>query len=1385
MNLELNAQMVKLSRRIIQIIGICVSMIGGIVLVGWIYEIEILKNISSGLVTMKPNTAIAFVFSGFALWLGAVEVPSRTRILWMRVCAAVPSLIGALTLAEYLLALDLGIDQLLFVDSVSLNNSYPGRMSIVTALSFSLLGVSFLLIYSKWKDSVSVFQNFALLAWFISGVALTGYIYDVRALYSVGPFSSMALNTAICFFLLAMGILLMRPGKGYVTIFFSNSVGGVSLRRIFPIIVIVPLLLSILVLEGEKQGFYNLRFGLAIMVVLSFSIQSFFLWAISGRLNQMDEERISADKQTRHFARLYAVLSQVNQTIVRTKDRQALFDAICKVSVDYGNFRLAWIGLYDDETDLLTPVAECGAVDNPLPFGVMKIKETPHKEGLIGLALRSGLVEFSDDVQVDPRMPHWRDAAIRGDYHSAAVIPFHQKGQVIGFLSLYVADINFFAVEEERKLLEEMGSDISFALETMQLEVERQQAESKIYYQASLLKNVTDAIVASDAAYVLTAWNAAAEAMYGWKAEEVLGRNGTEILKTELPDIEKENMLRILREQGIYRGEATQLRKDGTRFPVEIGSIVLRDDQGQITGYASVNRDITERKQSERELHRAEERFHKAFYSGPVGLAITRASDGVYLEINDAFSNIVGFSHDEIIGQTSLLLNITTLEQREKYTSQISRDGFINNQEMTLRNRSGEFRTVLGSMELIELNQEVCVLSTAVDITERKKIEANLMQSEQRFRQLADNIEEVFWIFDISEKRLIYISPVIEKIWMLPAHDFFENPNLFMESLVPEDRPRVEEIVRRQFQGEKTEVEYRISRPDGSIRWIWDRAFPVFDEDGNLTRITGVVADISKNKKAEMELLELNQSLERRIRERTTEVQDLYENAPAGYHSLDSNGVFVRINQTELTWLGYSREEVVGIKSFGEIITAESKKIFAENFPRFKAQGWIKDLEFEFIRKDGSTFPILLNSTAIYNEQGQYVMSRSTLFDLTERKQVELKLHAANTMLEKASKLKDEFLASMSHELRTPLNAVISLSESLQEGTYGELPPRQKEILDVISESGHHLLDLINDILDLSKIEAGRLDLQMDPVELDTFCQASLRMIGQAASQKQLTVSTVIDPELKIVYADGRRLKQMLVNLLSNAVKFTPGGGQIGVKITREGEDAIRFTVWDTGIGIPEDKLSDLFNPFVQLDSSLSRQYSGTGLGLALVRQLAELHGGGVGVTSTPGEGSIFYFIIPSLPFHQNISEALPQAPQHPSVEDQPSQSFAKILLVEDNEINMLVTSDYLTNKGYTIIKAVNGFDAIEKAQTSKPELILMDIQMPRMNGLDAIRRLRAEPEFATVPIIALTALVMPGDRERCLEAGANEYLAKPISLKRLVETINALLNSHRVSKNL
>ncbi|XZN96396.1 MAG: GAF domain-containing protein [Microcoleus sp.] len=433
-------------------------------------------------------------------------------------------------------------------------------------------------------------------------------------------------------------------------------------------------------------------------------------------------------------------------------------------------------------------------------------------------------------------------------------------------------------------------------------------------------------------------------------------------------------------------------------------------------------------------------------------------------------------------------------------------------------------------------------------------------------------------------------------------------------------------------------------------------------------------------------------------------------------------------------------------------------------------------------------------------------IQQANLFDqlqteLQERQQAETKLTEinqelaiSNQELARATRLKDEFLANMSHELRTPLNAILGMTEALQDEIFGAINERQIRALQTVEHSGNHLLSLINDILDLAKIESGQVELNCSPTAVESLCQSSLTLVKQQALQKRIQLQVKIPANLPEIVLDERRIRQVLINLLNNAIKFTPEGGSVILEVTIQPSEilptkanspttasSIRFGVRDTGIGITAENIQKLFQPFVQIDSALNRQYMGTGLGLSLVKRMVSMHGGKVSVTSEVGVGSCFSFDLPAGNLTMQVSE--PVDSKRPNLEDSLRKKVAVttsplLLLVDDNPANVNTICGYLKAKGYQMVVAKNVAEAIALTKSSIPDLIMIDIQMSGMNAVDAIGQIRSDRQFANIPTIALTTLAMAGDGERCLEAGANHYLTKPVKLKQLVSTIQDLLAS-------
>jgi PAS domain S-box-containing protein len=678
----------------------------------------------------------------------------------------------------------------------------------------------------------------------------------------------------------------------------------------------------------------------------------------------------------------------------------------------------------------------------------------------------------------------------------------------------------------------------------------------------------------------------------------------------------------------------------------------------------------------------------------------------------------------------------------------------------------------------------VRVIGVGQDVTEDRRRELALRDSEARLRAMVDGGWDLVTLSDASS-RARFVSASVTRVLGYTVEEF---EALGPEALIhPDDLAAIAPAMATFFAtpGQSATVTYRVQHKDG--RWVWmEVAATNRLSDPALQAVVANARDVTARKLAAGELERLNADLEARVAQRTRELAALYEHAPAGYHSVDADGLVVRMNETELRWLGYAREAVVGVRRFEELVAPAHREALREELALLGAPPAAVELEVELERADESRLWVLLRAT---RDPDLPEATRMTAFDLTARRAAEKavrereeavrqsrdELSTANAALERAARAKDEFLAAMSHELRTPLNAILGLSEAFQEGVYGDANEAQARALHRIEESGRHLLSLINDILDLSKVEAGQRSLDLQPMVVDEVCRASLRLVQEAAQKKRLEVSYRIDDGLATMLADERTVKQILVNLLSNAVKFTPEGGSVGLDVTlSEEEETCTFSVWDTGIGIPEVDQARLFRPFVQLDSSLARRHAGTGLGLALVRRLVELHGGGIRVESEVERGSRFTFVVPWA--SATAAPAVPPPTDPPVDGPRRGAPRARVLLAEDDATNVALIADFFAVHGIDLTVARNGYEAITLANEKVPDLVLMDIQMPLLDGLAALRAIRQSPSEAVrrIPVIAVTALAMPGDRERCREAGADDYLTKPLRLRRLLDAIEA-----------
>ena len=649
---------------------------------------------------------------------------------------------------------------------------------------------------------------------------------------------------------------------------------------------------------------------------------------------------------------------------------------------------------------------------------------------------------------------------------------------------------------------------------------------------------------------------------------------------------------------------------------------------------------------------------------------------------------------------------------------------------------------------------------------------AELRESEERFRQLADNSNDVFWFADLEPARVSYVSPSVEKLWGVPPAMFYEDKGLWLAMVHPADR---DDTMKKMASAVTTwphtlECEYRIVPAKGEIRWIMYRGTIIRDSGNKAVRIGGIAKDVTERRRSEENLKLALQRLQLAAKVSGVGIWDL--NLVNGELEWD---------EEMYTLYGLSPDEAApGYQRWHDSLHPEDKDRTVAWVEKAMKSDAPLNTEFRIVRhNDGVARHIRAIAAVFRNETGQAVRLIGTNWDSTEDRENEQALEQALVQQKRLTQAaqagdlaKREFLAAMSHEIRTPLNGMLGFAEIASE--LDGLPAEGKEYIDTIAESGQALLRIINDILDFSQLEAGKMSIENVRFSPGELVESIRQFFVPQAQINGLKIESEIAGDMpEYTHGDCGRIRQILLNLIGNAMKFTVSGGiKIEARcVTRASRrPQLEFSVEDTGPGVPPEKLDSIFLPFTQADSSNARRYGGAGLGLAISAKFAELMGGSLTGRNLP-VGARFTLLVPIEIAIDPNSDA-PLAPQAPG-EDKALPG--KILVAEDDRINLRLLLKLLQSMGHEVITARNGAEAVRVFTEQAPDCILMDVQMPELDGIDATRQIREierlnglTPTF----IIALTANVMPENRESCLTAGMNEYLNKPIKKHDIADAI-------------
>ncbi|WP_420124953.1 PAS domain S-box protein [Longimicrobium sp.] len=851
---------------------------------------------------------------------------------------------------------------------------------------------------------------------------------------------------------------------------------------------------------------------------------------------------------------------------------------------------------------------------------------------------------------------------------------------------------------------------------------------------------------------------------YGYTREELLGRT-PEILADETVDLD-DTRARFGR---AVNGEPQRFewwgrRKDGSVFPKEL-SLARSTYFGQ-DAVIAVARDITERVEAEQALRAREEHFRRLIEHASDLVSII-GPDGTIRYESEAVERMYGYTVAEGMG-TSAWVRVHPDDHASvaaALAAVAANPGMTGSAEFRYRAKCGEWRFVEAVGKTLTDDPADGIVINTRDVTARKKAEEALRESEERYRALIENGHDIIVILDPDTGIIRYQSPSMERILGYSPGDLADRS--VFDLVHPEDLPAglaaIAETVARP--GTTASTEYRFLHKDGGWRRLetFGRTLMPDSAEGGLVFNT---RDITERKEAEDAL-----------RRSEAHFRRLIENGKDTIAIVDPTGTMTFMSPSSLGMLGYPPEALVGRSAFEFIHPDDQPLVGAEIERVFATPGLTGHVEYRFHHADGSwryleAFGQTLSPTSA--EEGLVANTR----DVTERRLAEEALRKATAEAEAANRAKSEFLSRMSHELRTPMNSILGFAQLLERA---ELPAHQQRGVQHILTAGRHLLRLINEVLDIARIESGRQQLSLEPVRLDAVLQEALVLARPLAAQRGLELEGMEMPgDTVFVRADRQRLVQVLLNLLSNAVKYNRPGGEVRlgwemISAGEGGDPRVRLRVQDTGVGIRPEKLDELFVPFARLGAEFS-DVEGTGLGLALSRRLVEAMGGGMVLERSGEEGSSFAV---ELRLSRDPMEglALRGSSSGPRELPAPPRTPVTLLYVEDNLANLsLVETILAARPGWKTIPALQGRLGADLACEHLPDLVLLDLHLPDVQGDEVLRRLRADKRTARIPVVMISADATPRTIDRLRAQGADAYLTKPLDVDEFLSTIDRLL---------